>query len=207
MFFTSDNGPHREGGADPEFFNSAGPLRGFKRSLYEGGIRVPMIVRYPDHVAAGAVSSQVWAFWDVLPTLAELAGARSPEGLDGISMVPALLGETAAGRAQKNHEYLYWEFPERGFSQAVRFGDWKAVRPKPGAPSNSTTWPTTRPSREIWSRSPISSLCTPSWSSRPSRSWPAPNGIETLAGRSDKRAGAPLPVVDRHESAARKDAI
>lgn len=134
VFFTSDNGPHREGGADPEFFKSSGPLSGFKRSLHEGGIRVPMIVRYPGHIAGGTVSSQVWALWDVLPTLAELAGARAPAGLDGISMVPALLGENKAGRAQQNHEYLYWEFPERGFSQAVRFGGWKAIRPKPAAP-------------------------------------------------------------------------
>jgi arylsulfatase A-like enzyme len=134
VFFTSDNGPHREGGADPEFFKSSGLLSGFKRSLHEGGIRVPMIVRYPGHIAAGTVSSQVWALWDILPTLAELAGAQAPEGLDGISMVPALLGEKVAGRGQANHEYLYWEFPERGFSQAVRFGDWKAIRPKPGAP-------------------------------------------------------------------------
>ncbi len=134
VFFTSDYGPHREGGADPEFFKSSGPLSGFKRSLHEGGIRVPMIVRYPGHIAAGTVSSQVWASWDVLPTLAELAAARPPEGLDGISMVPALLGEKVVGRSQANHEYLYWEFPERGFSQAVRIGDWKAIRKKPGVP-------------------------------------------------------------------------
>jgi arylsulfatase A-like enzyme len=133
VFFSSDNGPHREGGADPEFFHSSGPLRGFKRALYEGGIRVPMIVRYPGKIAPGTVSSQVWAFWDVLPTLAELAGATAPTGLDGISMVPALLGDQAAGRAQRDHEYLYWEFPERGFGQAVRLGPWKAIRPRPGA--------------------------------------------------------------------------
>jgi arylsulfatase A-like enzyme len=132
VFFTSDNGPHREGGADPEFFHSSGPLRGFKRALYEGGIRVPMIVRYPGKIAPGT-SDQVWAFWDVLPTLAELAGAKAPEGLDGISMVPALLGERAAGRAQVDHPYLYWEFPERGFAQAVRMGRWKAVRQSPTA--------------------------------------------------------------------------
>lgn len=134
VFFTSDNGPHREGGADPQFFHSAGALRGFKRALYEGGIRVPMIVRYPDKIAPGSVNGQVWAFWDVLPTLAELAGAAVPAGLDGISMVPALLGEKAAGRAPADHEYLYWEFPERGFAQAVRLGRWKAVRQKPHAP-------------------------------------------------------------------------
>ncbi len=134
VFFTSDNGPHREGGADPEFFHSSGPLRGFKRALYEGGIRVPMIVRYPGKITQGSTSDQVWAFWDVLPTLAEMAGAEVPEGLDGISMVPALLGERAAGRAQVDHLYLYWEFPERGFAQAVRMGRWKAVRQSPAAP-------------------------------------------------------------------------
>jgi arylsulfatase A-like enzyme len=134
VFFTSDNGPHREGGADPEFFHSAAALRGFKRALYEGGIRVPMIVRYPGQIGPHSVNGQVWAFWDVLPTLAELAGAAAPAGLDGISMIPALLGEKAAGRSQANHEYLYWEFPEQGFAQAVRLGRWKAIRQKPLVP-------------------------------------------------------------------------
>ncbi len=134
VFFTSDNGPHREGGADPKFFGSSGPLRGFKRALYEGGIRVPMIVRFPHKIAAGTESSQVWAFWDVLPTLAELAGAPLPGDLDGISMVPALLGEKTSRRVQQDHEYLYWEFHERGFNQAVRLGHWKAVRHQPGTP-------------------------------------------------------------------------
>lgn len=134
VFFSSDNGPHREGGADPEFFDSAGPLRGFKRAMYEGGIRVPMIARYPSHIAPGTVSSQVWAFWDVLPTLAEVVGAEAPADIEGLSMLPALLGDKATGRAQRNHDYLYWEFPERGFSQAVRMVNWKAVRQKPGAP-------------------------------------------------------------------------
>jgi arylsulfatase A-like enzyme len=133
VFFSSDNGPHREGGADPKFFKSSGPLRGFKRALYEGGIRVPMLVRYPGKIAPGTVSSQVWAFWDLAPTLAELVGAAAPPGLDGISMLPAILGEKAVGRAQQSHEYLYWEFPERGFAQAVRLGDWKAVRGEPAA--------------------------------------------------------------------------
>ena len=134
VFFTSDNGPHREGGADPEFFHSSGPLRGFKRALYEGGIRVPMIVRWPGHIAPGTTSSQVWAFWDAAATLAELAGAAGPPGTDGISMVPSILGEAAAGRPAQNHEYLYWEFHERGFSQAVRMGNWKAIRKGPGTP-------------------------------------------------------------------------
>jgi arylsulfatase A-like enzyme len=123
VFFTSDNGPHREGGADPNFFDSNGPLRGIKRDLYEGGICVPMIARWPGKIAAGAVSDQVWAFWDFLPTAAELAGAQAPGGVDGISMLPALLG-----KPQQNHEYLYWEFHERGSHQAVRMGDWKGVR-------------------------------------------------------------------------------
>jgi arylsulfatase A-like enzyme len=128
IFFSSDNGPHKEGGADPKFFKSSGPLRGIKRDLYEGGIRVPMIARWPGRIRAGAVSDQVWAFWDFLPTVAEFAGAKPPEKLDGLSMVPALLGEKQAGRPQPNHEFLYWEFHEGGFSQAVRMGDWKLVR-------------------------------------------------------------------------------
>jgi arylsulfatase A-like enzyme len=129
IFFSSDNGPHNEGGAKASFFRSAGPLRGNKRDMTEGGIRVPMLVRWPGHVPAGRVSDQVWAFWDFLPTAAELAGAKAPESLDGLSMVPALLG-----RKQTNqHEFLYWEFHENGSRQAVRMGDWKAIRPSPGA--------------------------------------------------------------------------
>jgi arylsulfatase A-like enzyme len=128
IFFSSDNGPHREGGGDPTFFRSSGPLRGIKRDLYEGGVRVPMIVRWPGRVRPGQVSDQIWAFWDFLPTAAELAGCKAPSGIDGISMVPAILGEKAAGRPQQQHSFLYWEFHERGFSQAVRMGDWKYIR-------------------------------------------------------------------------------
>ena len=95
--------------------------------MHEGGIRVPMIVRWPGKVAAGAVSDQVWAFWDFLPTAAELAHAKSPDGIDGLSMVPALLGEKQAGRAPQSHPFLYWEFHEGGFVQAVRMGDWKYI--------------------------------------------------------------------------------
>jgi len=130
VFFSSDNGPHKEGGADPKFFDSAGPLRGYKRDLTEGGIREPMIVRWPGRVKAGTETDQVGAFWDFLPTAAELAGAKAPTGLDGVSLVPTLLG---TGK-QAQHEFLYWEFHERGFQQAVRMGDWKAIRQKPGAP-------------------------------------------------------------------------
>jgi arylsulfatase A-like enzyme len=121
--FTSDNGPHKEGGANPEFFDSMGPLRGIKRDLYEGGIRVPMIVRWPGRTKAGAVSDQVWAHWDFLPTAAEAVGLKPPAGIDGLSMLPML-----SGRRQRSHDFLYWEFHERGLEQAVRMGDWKAVR-------------------------------------------------------------------------------
>lgn len=124
VFFTSDNGPHREGGADPTFFNSSGPLQGIKRSLHDGGIRVPTIARWPGHVKAGSVSNLPWAFWDFLPTAADLAGAKPPADIDGISIVPTLLG----AKGQKRHEFMYWEFHEGGGStQAVRMGDWKAV--------------------------------------------------------------------------------
>lgn len=129
VIFTSDNGPHREGGHDADFFDSNGPLRGIKRDLYEGGIRVPMIVRWPARIRGGQVSDQVWAFEDLLPTLVQAAGLEPPRGLDGISMLDAWLG-----RPQRDHEYLYWEFHEGGFKQAVRMGDWKAVRLAPEKP-------------------------------------------------------------------------
>ena len=93
VFFTSDNGPHKEGGDNPRFFNSAGGLRGIKRDLYEGGIRMPMIVRWPGHVQAAAVNDLQWAFWDFLPTCADLAEVKPPDGIDGISVLPILLGK------------------------------------------------------------------------------------------------------------------
>ena len=131
VFFTSDNGPHLEGGVDPKFFHSSGPLQGAKRSLHDGGIREPMLVRWPGRIAAGRVSDLPWAFWDVLPTLAELAGADAmiPAGIDGISVVPTLLDQGV----QKHHEFLYWEFHEGPSQQAVRMGNWKAIRKRPGA--------------------------------------------------------------------------
>jgi len=125
VLFSSDNGPHREGGADPDFFDSNGPLRGIKRDLYEGGVRVPFIARWPSVIEPGSVSGHVSAFWDLLPTLTEVAGGRPPEGLDGISFLPTLRGR---GAEQRPHDYLYWEFHERGSKQAVRLGDWKGVR-------------------------------------------------------------------------------
>ncbi|MCC6486127.1 MAG: arylsulfatase [Candidatus Hydrogenedentes bacterium] len=130
VFFTSDNGPHMEGGADPEFFDDNGPLRGIKRDLYEGGIRVPMIARWPGQLLPGLTSEHVWTFWDFSPTAAEVAGTKAPEGLDGMSMMQAfrLLGAGGVKRMAVQHEYLYWEFHEGGIKQAVRHGDWKAVR-------------------------------------------------------------------------------
>jgi arylsulfatase A-like enzyme len=130
VIFTSDNGPHDKGGVDPQFFKSSGPLRGLKRDLYEGGIRVPMIVWWPGQVAEGKVSDQLWAMWDLMPTLAEVSGAKAPAGLDGISMLPTWLGQQQTNQ----HDHLYWEFHERGFQQAVRMGDWKGLRLKPGEP-------------------------------------------------------------------------
>jgi arylsulfatase A-like enzyme len=127
VLFSSDNGPHREGGFDPDFHQSHGPLRGIKRDLYEGGIRVPFLVRWPGHVPAGATSDFLGAFWDVLPTLLDLAGNTHPfpAGLDGISFVPTLLGKSESQRA---HDYLYWAFYERGGARALRKGHWKAVQ-------------------------------------------------------------------------------
>ena len=129
VFFSSDNGPHKEGGGDPAFFNSSGGLRGYKRSMTEGGIRVPMIVRWPGKVKP-TESDLVWAFWDFLPTAAELAGVQAPSGLDGKSIVPEILGTAPV----KPHELLYWEFHEGGSKQAVRMGDWKAIRSKVAVP-------------------------------------------------------------------------
>ena len=129
VVFSSDNGPHREGGHDPDYFSSRGPLRGIKRDLYEGGIRMPFLTRWTGRIRGGQVSGQVLAFWDILPSLGELVGAAKPAGIDGISVLPALLGERRV-----EHPPLYWEFHERGFSQAVRFGDWKAVRNNPQKP-------------------------------------------------------------------------
>ena len=111
---------------DPKFHKSSGALRGIKRDLYEGGVRVPMIVRWPAQIKPGQVSDFVWAQWDFLPTAADIAMTKSPKGIDGISIYPLLTGQTQTNK----HEFLYWEFHERGFQQAARMGDWKAVRPQ-----------------------------------------------------------------------------
>jgi len=123
VIFTSDNGPHKEGGARPEFFNSAGPLRGIKRDLYEGGIRVPFIAWWPGKIEAGTTSEHISAQWDFLPTACETAGVDIPQDIDGISFLPELLG-----KEQQAHDYLYWEFKPHGGKQAARKGRWKAVR-------------------------------------------------------------------------------
>ncbi|MGJ1422045.1 arylsulfatase [Sphingobacterium spiritivorum] len=125
VIFSSDNGAHREGGADPVFFNSSGGLRGYKRDLYEGGIRTPFIVKWPDKVKPHSTSEFTGAFWDVMPTLLDITGAGKARYTDGVSLVPTLLGKT---NEQQQHPYLYWEFHEDGGRQAVRTGDWKAVK-------------------------------------------------------------------------------
>jgi arylsulfatase A len=125
VIFTSDNGG--QGGPwkrMTDFFKGNGLLRGYKGSFYEGGIRVPMVARWPGRVRAGAVVSRPCAFWDVLPTLAEVAGAKAPEGIDGVSFAPTLLGQGG----QKEPEYLYWEMAGRGgLTQVVRMGEWKLL--------------------------------------------------------------------------------
>ncbi len=122
VIFASDNGPHGAGGHSPKTFQSAGPLRGMKFQVYEGGIRVPMIVRGPG-IAVGQVSDYPVAFWDFMPTLAEIAGAPSPKNIDGISFAPLLYG-----RPQKPHPYFYWEEYGQAFRQAIRLDDWKGIR-------------------------------------------------------------------------------
>ena len=124
VMFSSDNGPTPAGGADPDFFDGNGIYRGIKRDLYDGGIRAPLIVRWPGTVEAGSRSDHISAHWDVMATLAELAGTQPSSKHTGISFAPTLTGKGN----QEHHEYLYWEFYEQGGKQAVRKGDWKAVR-------------------------------------------------------------------------------
>ena len=127
VFFCSDNGAARRWEGR---FDASGILRGRKRDLYEGGIRTPMIVRWPGRVSAGQTNDTPWYFADVLPTLAELAGATAPANMDGISVLPTILGK----KQNLSDRYLYWEFYENGFQQAVRQGDWKGIRLALGAP-------------------------------------------------------------------------
>ena len=124
IIFTSDNGPHQEGGADPDYFNSNGKFRGYKRDLYEGGIRVPMIASWPSKIKKGTTSNHFSAFWDVLPTFAEITDAEITEAIDGISFLPTLLN-----KPQPKHEFLYWEFHGTKSAQATIInGEWKVLR-------------------------------------------------------------------------------
>ena len=125
ILFASDNGPHQEGGADPDFFNSNGPWRGYKRDLYEGGVRVPMIVSWPGHVAPGTDSDFMCSFWDMMPTFRTVLDRDAQVAdMDGISLLPLLEGRP---KDQTEHDFLYFEFAER-HSQAARIGPWKLVR-------------------------------------------------------------------------------
>lgn len=124
ILFSSDNGPHVEGGADPDYFDSNGPLKGYKRDLYEGGIRVPMIVRWDEKINPGRTTDHISAFWDFMPTVADIVGYGKSLDTDGLSFLPTLKGQGE----QKTHDYLYWEFHERGGRQAVRMGQWKGVK-------------------------------------------------------------------------------
>ena len=128
IFFTSDNGGNKSTNHDPDFFKSNGEYRGYKRDMYEGGIRVPMIVRWPGKVAPGTTSDHVWAFWDFLPTAAELAGLPFENKTDGISALSAILGNE-----QDSHEYLYWDYGHvrDEYMQAARWGDWKGIKYSP----------------------------------------------------------------------------
>ncbi|MEP6677208.1 MAG: arylsulfatase [Ferruginibacter sp.] len=123
IIFTSDNGPHREGGGDPTFFNNTAGLRGIKRDLYEGGIREPLIVYWKNHTKPGAVSNEPFALWDFYPTFLSLADVKTTQPADGISLLPVF-----TGKPQQQHDYFYWELQEAGGKQAVRWGKWKAVK-------------------------------------------------------------------------------
>ena len=159
VFFSSDNGAQAGVGTDPVFFNGTGGLRGYKTTMYEGGIRTPMIVRWPGKIKAGTVSPHVWYFTDVLPTLAALAGVEAPKGIDGLSVTPTLLGDASK---QKQHDYLYWELPQYNAMKARAFApgaDASAVHEQlegiagqNGGCLSCTIWRWTSPRRRTWQR-------------------------------------------------------
>ena len=181
VFFTSDNGPHREGGNDPDFFDSNGPLRGIKRALYEGGIRVPMIVHWPGHIEPGSVSNHVSYHGDLTATVAELTSANYVQGIDSVSMLPTILG---ADDQQAEHDHLYWEFYESGFKQAVRRGDWKAIRRFRNDEMTAELYNLAddlSEERDLAARKPdvLAEMVTVMEQSRvPSPLWPTPPGVE-----------------------------
>ncbi len=125
IIFSSDNGPHQEGGADPDYFDSNGILRGYKRDLFEGGIRVPFIVSWKKHIKPASITDHISAFWDVMPTLADLIGLKLDTKTDGITFLPTLMGRP---NHQKQHDQLYWEFHELNGRRALRQGDWKLIQ-------------------------------------------------------------------------------
>ena len=131
IIFTSDNGPHRENGGDPDFFNSNGEFRGIKRDLYEGGIRVPFIAYWKGKINPGR-SDQPAAFWDLYPTFLQMAGIAVSKTIDGISVLPSLINK---GK-QQQHDYLYWEFHENNGRQAVRWKNWKGIKLDAGKDSS-----------------------------------------------------------------------
>ncbi len=153
ILFTSDNGPHREGGADPEFFKSSGPLRGIKRDLYEGGIRVPMVARWSGTIPAARVSYHEWAHWDILPTLTELAGAKTPSGLDGLSMARALRGEQ-----QPTHAVLLLGVPRARLPAGGADGRLEGGAVEEGRAARALR-PARRPARSARSRGRQSRRC------------------------------------------------
>ena len=132
IIFTSDNGPHRENGGDPDFFNSNGIFKGIKRDLYEGGIRVPFIAYWKGKINPG-VSNQLSSFWDLYPTFLEIAGIPVTKAIDGVSVLPSLIQK---GK-QTQHEYFYWEFHENNGRQAVRWKNWKGIKLNVGKDSNA----------------------------------------------------------------------
>lgn len=134
IIFTSDNGPHREGGADPDFFDSNGALKGYKTDLYEGGIRVPMLAVWKGKIQAGQTTEHISAFWDVFPTITDIVGMPNSANMDGVSFLPTLLGKN-----QKQHDHLYWEYFGAGGRKALRKGDWKLVKYHVSSPEKTTT--------------------------------------------------------------------
>lgn len=133
IMFASDNGAHQEGGADPQFFQSSGELKGIKRALYEGGIRTPFIAYWPNKIKENSTTNNQAAFWDIMPTLLDIAETKNKAYTDGISILPTLLNK---GK-QEQKDYFYWEFHEEGGRQAVRQGDWKLIVQKIKIPSET----------------------------------------------------------------------
>lgn len=135
LIFSSDNGVHQVGGHDPEYFDSNGPFRGYKRDLYEGGVRTPFVVSWPSVIGSPREAGHISAFWDFLPTVCEITGASVPEGVNGISYLPTLRGDDSA---QRKHDYIYYEFYERGGKQSILRGGWKLVRLNMDTPAKMT---------------------------------------------------------------------